>query len=121
MNDARRRNHTILLVLIVIALIGTAFVPNHTQASWIPRNQLIWEIADDPDSIDPHVSSKRFGKWVVFNVYETLYTYPWGEDDVEPLVPLLASDIPDISPDGMSYIVRLREDIVFHDGFPLQC
>jgi len=118
MSDARRRNLSLVLVLVAIVLIGTSLVFSFSQAMRVPQYQFIWEMADDPDSLDPHVSSESFGEWVVFNIYETLYTYPWGESAVEPLIPLLAAEMPDISPDGMTYTVRLREDIMFHDGTP---
>ncbi|MFX1415763.1 MAG: ABC transporter substrate-binding protein [Promethearchaeota archaeon] len=118
MNDARRRNYAVLLVLVAIVLIGISQGPYLSQPIRVPDYQFQWEMTDDPDSLDPHVCSESSGKWVIFNVYETLYTYPWGNSTVEPLVPLLAVEMPEVSPDGINYTVRLRQEIDFHDGTP---
>jgi peptide/nickel transport system substrate-binding protein len=68
--------------------------------------------------MDPHVNYESFGSGLHFNIYETLYTYPWGSNETEPSVPLLASAAPSISADGMQYNITLREGVIFHDGTP---
>jgi len=76
------------------------------------------ETIGNPDSMDPHVNYGRFGSDLHFNIYETLYTYPWGSNSTEPSVPLLAAAAPSISEDGTQYNITLRQGILFHDGTP---
>ena len=59
-----------------------------------------------------------FGDWISYNVYETLYTYPWDSYDNDPDIPLLATSAPLISSDGLNYTITLREGITFQDGTP---
>ncbi|MCE7482017.1 ABC transporter substrate-binding protein [Microbacterium profundi] len=47
---------------------------------------------------------------------ESLYT---TTKDGQTLEPLLAVDMPEISEDGLTYTVKLRDDIVFSDGTPV--
>ena len=79
---------------------------------------LIWETIGNPDYLDPHVNYESFGSWIAYNVYETLYTYPWDSSVTDPAVPLLAASAPILSMDGLNYTIILREGITFHDGTP---
>ena len=87
------------------------------MADAIPRDDEIWwEIEGSPETLDPHVNYESLGDWVLYNVYETLYTYPWDRPDPEPSVPLLAYSAPYVSADGLNYTIALRNGIRFHDG-----
>ena len=44
--------------------------------------------------MDPAVDNEHFGNWVLSNIYETLYTYPFNSSSTGPLVPLLATGEP---------------------------
>jgi len=81
-------------------------------------NILIWETIGNPDYLDPHVDYENFGSWIINNVYETLYTYPWDSAVTDPSVPLLAASDPVLSGDGLNYTITLREGITFQDGTP---
>lgn len=129
MTSNRRRGllPNLLIVLIVaMPLCAMALVRLSNEqlgflgsASVQPmQNEFIYETAGSPDSLDPHISYKSFGTNVLFNVYEILYTFPWGSNSTEPRVPLLASAPPWISPDGKQYNIPLRQDVTFHDGTP---
>jgi len=91
--------------------------PNNThQIS--SDSTLIWETIGNPDYLDPHIDYESFGNWISYNVYETLYTYPWDSAVTDPSVPLLAASAPVLSFDGLNYTITVREDITFHDGTP---
>lgn len=49
------------------------------------------------------------------HIFETLYTY----DSEWNTAPLLASDAPQISDDGLTYTIPLRSGVKFHDGAPM--
>ena len=87
------------------------------NSSETPANTIIWETIGNPANLDPHVDYESSGNWISFNVYETLFTYPWQSADTTPSVPLLAESV-DISPDGLNYTFTLRQGITFHDGTP---
>jgi peptide/nickel transport system substrate-binding protein len=52
---------------------------------------------------------------ILLNVGESLYTYPAGSAQ---LTPLLATAMPTVSSDGLTYTIPLRQGVKFHDGSP---
>ncbi|MFW9837970.1 MAG: ABC transporter substrate-binding protein [Candidatus Thorarchaeota archaeon] len=68
-----------------------------------------------PEYMDPHKNYESMGQWIHYNVYETLFTYPWDTADTTPAVPLLAESVA-ISADGLNYTFTLRQGVTFHDG-----
>jgi peptide/nickel transport system substrate-binding protein len=107
----------IVVIVVVVAGAGVAFVFMQ-QPTKPPENTLIWETIGNPDYLDPHVDYETFGSWIAYNVYETLYTYPWNSAVTDPSVSLLAESDPVMSVDGLNYTIELREGITFHDGTP---
>ena len=77
---------------------------------------LLWETDWHQESLDPHAYTDPNAEIIQYNVYETLYTYPWDSSDTDTLLPLLAADYPDVSLDGLNYTIELRQDVTFHDG-----
>ena len=107
----------IVVIVVVIAGAGVAFVFMQ-QPSRPPENTLIWETIGNPDYMDPHMNYESFGSWVHYNIYETLYTYPWNSAVTEPSVNLLAAAAPVVSADGLNYTIEIRTGITFQDGTP---
>ncbi|MDH4213921.1 MAG: ABC transporter substrate-binding protein [Candidatus Thorarchaeota archaeon] len=109
-----------VVVLVVhfffFSSIGELFVM--TQPSHHLVDTCVWEIAGRPDSMDPAVDYESIGNWVLSNIYETLFTYPFDSNATEPLVPLLAAGPYSISPDERNYTFEVRQGITFHDGTP---
>ncbi len=107
----------IVVIVVVIAGAGVAFIFMQ-QPTRPPENTLIWETIGNPDYMDPHVNYENFGSTIHYNIYETLYTYPWNSAVTDPSVPLLAASAPVMSADGRNYTITLRQGITFHDGTP---
>jgi peptide/nickel transport system substrate-binding protein len=107
----------IVVIVVVIAGAGVAFIWMQ-QPTRPPQNTLIWETIGNPDYLDPHVDYESFGSYISYNIYETLYTYPWDSAVTDPSVPLLAASLPVVSADGLNYTITLRTGITFHDGTP---
>jgi len=66
----------------------------------------------EPPTLDPMASTADLVGIITQNIFETLYTFDanWNT------TPLLAAALPDISSDGMTYTIPLRQGIKFHDG-----
>ncbi len=66
-------------------------------------------------TLDPADSYEIFPGILLYNMGDRLYTYSPGTTD---LVPQLATDLPRISDDGLTYTISLRDDVTLHDGTP---
>ena len=111
------QRNQLIAVVVVIVIVGAAgaFFLLQPQA---PTNQsIVWETIGNPEFMDPHVNYETFGSWVHYNIYETLYTYPWNSADTSASEPLLAESL-EISTDGLNYTFTLRQGVTFHDGTP---
>ncbi|MDJ0692279.1 MAG: ABC transporter substrate-binding protein [Xenococcaceae cyanobacterium MO_188.B32] len=68
-----------------------------------------------PRTLDPADSYELAGLNIIYNVGESLYTYKLGTTEIEPL---LATEMPQVSEDGLTYTIPLRQGVTFHDGTP---
>lgn len=66
-----------------------------------------------PRTLDPADSYELAGLGLIYNLSDRLYTYQLGTTDLEPQ---LATAMPNISEDGLTYTIPLREGVTFHDG-----
>ena len=66
-------------------------------------------------TLDPADAYEIFPGILLHNLGDQLYAYDPGTTD---LIPQLAADMPTVSDDGLTYVIPLREDVVFHDGTP---
>ena len=66
-----------------------------------------------PRTLDPADSYELAGLGLIYNLSDRLYTYQLGTTDLEPQ---LATAMPEISEDGLTYTIPLREGVMFHDG-----
>ena len=121
---------TPLVIWTTILLLSLALAPQGSNGGTIEidkntlyeraafnRTTFIWETISNPCYLDPHISYCSYDAWLFYNIYETLFTYPWDSADTESTVPLLAESL-DISTDGLNYTFTLRQGITFHDGTP---
>ena len=67
------------------------------------------------DTLDPADAYATFPGILLYNLGDRLYTYTPGTTD---LVPQLATKLPTISKDGLTYTIPLRDDVTLHDGTP---
>lgn len=74
-----------------------------------------------PDYVDPQLSYTLEGWEVLYNTYTPLLTYKHekGEGGTE-VVPGLAKDMPQVSPDGKTYKLTLRPNLKYSDGSPIK-
>jgi ABC-type transport system substrate-binding protein len=67
-------------------------------------------------SLDPHIAFDEVSAVVMQMLFDALYRY---ESDMT-LVPQLAAALPEISEDGKTFRIRLREGVRFHHGRELR-
>lgn len=74
-----------------------------------------------PDYVDPQLSYTVEGWETLYNVYVPLLTYKHakGEDGTQ-VVPGLAQEMPQVSPDGLTYKLKLRPGMKYSDGTPIK-
>ncbi|MBD2361704.1 peptide ABC transporter substrate-binding protein [Anabaena minutissima FACHB-250] len=68
-----------------------------------------------PRTLDPADAYELASLGLVFNMSDRLYTYEPGSTEIKPQ---LATGLPTVSADGLTYTIPLRQGIVFHDGTP---
>jgi peptide/nickel transport system substrate-binding protein len=66
-------------------------------------------------TLDPADAYEIFSGELLYNLGDRLYTYESGTTDLKPQ---LATALPQVSADGLTYTIPLRQGIVFHDGTP---
>lgn len=66
-------------------------------------------------TIDPADAYEIFSGNLLYNLGDRLYTYEAGGTDLKPQ---LATAMPVVSADGLTYTIPLRQGVVFHDGTP---
>ncbi len=66
------------------------------------------------DTLDPALAYDTMSGEILQNVYETLVFYD-GES-LSDYVPKLASEMPTISADGLTFTFKIRENVKFHNG-----
>ncbi|MDZ4874518.1 MAG: Periplasmic dipeptide transport protein [Chroococcidiopsis cubana SAG 39.79] len=68
-----------------------------------------------PRTIDPADNYELAGTNITTSLCDRLYTYKLGTGELEPQ---LATALPKVSQDGLTYTIPIRTGVVFHDGTP---
>jgi peptide/nickel transport system substrate-binding protein len=66
----------------------------------------------EPPSLDPHWGTQTITEVLSNHIYEGLYSL---DESYRP-IPMLADGMPQVSPDGLTYTIKLRTGIKFHNG-----
>ena len=69
-------------------------------------------IVGEPNTLDPMWDTSGLLSELLEPMFELLYIFT----PALTFAPVLASALPDISPDGLRYTIPLRTDVKFHDG-----
>ncbi|WP_339459556.1 ABC transporter substrate-binding protein [Nodularia spumigena] len=68
-----------------------------------------------PRTLDPADTYELASLSLVLNMSDRLYTYEPGSTEIKPQ---LATALPQVSADGLTYTIPLRQGVVFHDDTP---
>lgn len=81
--------------------------------------QIIIGQSQEPTVFNPLMPHIEVDEGVYWNLFDSL----WGVDETGTYFPLLAAEVPTvenggISADGLTWTVKLRDDVTWHDGEP---
>lgn len=105
-------------ILAAVGVHSAACSPPDTRSKVRQRHEdgvLQIGIAYAPSNINPLDSGSETTRWISEPVVQTLFAY----DDQARSVPLLASGEPEVSSDALTWTIKLREGITWHNGDPL--
>jgi oligopeptide transport system substrate-binding protein len=116
------KHRRIGLALVIPALVATACgsggssPSNSSSGAALAANQLFrFPLVDDIKTLDPGHVSTAVDIAFVDNVFGGLYRF----DDQLKEVPDIATALPDISSDGLTYTFHLRQNVKFSNGDPV--
>lgn len=117
LHGARQLGRLFCLFLLCLALASSCAQPQNNAPTATRSNSKNITIGTtlQPRTLDPADSYELAGLMVIYNLSDTLYTYKLGTTDLKPQ---LATQMPQISEDGLTYTILLRQGVVFHDGTP---
>jgi len=103
--------------LACLAVLGASAAGAGREATPQPKNggTLVIGLAEDPDALDPTLARTFVGRIVFLHMCEKLYDL----NSKLEIVPQLASALPVISKDKLTYTIKIRSGIKFNDGTPL--
>ncbi|NET61391.1 MAG: peptide ABC transporter substrate-binding protein [Symploca sp. SIO2E6] len=103
--------------LLVISCSGapTKEQGNSPSSNTADSGRLVVGTTLKPRTIDPADAYELAANNILNSLCDRLYTYQSGTTE---LVPQLATELPQVSQDGLTYTIPLREGVVFHDGTP---
>ncbi|WP_253905817.1 ABC transporter substrate-binding protein, partial [Arthrobacter sp. H5] len=78
----------------------------------VEGGDLVMALSAEPDRLDPTTSSSLYTRYVMQTMCQKLYDI----DADGQLVPQLATELPDVSEDGLTVTIEVRDDAVFADG-----
>jgi peptide/nickel transport system substrate-binding protein len=104
----------LVCVALVVGCQSPQSKPNNTNTP--SKNRItIGTTLKQPRTLDPADTYEVSGLNIIYNVCDPLYTYELGTTKLKPL---LAKAMPQVSKDGLTYTIPLRQGVTFHDGTP---
>jgi len=109
MSKMRKLNTLLASALLLLFGCQAKNLPNDSKRPIILGTTL------NPRGLDPADSYDLASLMIIYNLADTLYTYELGSTKLKPQ---LAIGFPQVSQDGLTYRIKLRKGVVFHDGTP---
>jgi len=106
---------------------GSAALATRLADSTIPANEptkpsgtpqqggtLVAGTTEEPDTLNPYITGLEVSGDILSAIMEGMLAY----DSKQQLQPALATALPEISKDGLTYTFKLRQGVKFHSGDP---
>ncbi|AOY84834.1 ABC transporter substrate-binding protein [Moorena producens JHB] len=100
---------------LIISCGGSPSNQQTGSSSTSNSNRLTIGTTLKPRTLDPADAYELAASNIHYSLGDRLYTYKLGTSE---LVPQLATAMPTISKDGLTYTIPLRQGVVFHDNTP---
>src|SRR5215510_10003202 len=100
-----RRLLCVAVLPLILALVAEAQTPRKGGVLRVGN-------LGEPPALDPHVSTTALAETLTNHIYEGLYTL----DENNRPMPMLADGLPAVSRDGLTYTIKLRPGVKFHNG-----
>jgi peptide/nickel transport system substrate-binding protein len=109
----------LLVVFVTLAMLG--FYGCGSGGAGSDSGTLKATFGSFPDYLDPALSHSEEGWTAIYDTYVPLLTYKHasGKEGSE-VIPGLARSLPQISADGRTYELRLRDGLRYSDGSPVK-
>ncbi len=106
---------TIILALALAACQDDPDSMDFRSATSVINGVKTYRHSEDgkPTTLDPIKASSNYSSLVILNIFDTLYTYKYLKRPYE-LKPNLASSMPKVSQDGLTYIIPIKKGVHFH-------
>lgn len=102
-------------VLVISCAKRPTTTPTATTSTAANSSRLVVGTTLKPRTLDPADAYELAATNILYSLGDRLYTYKLGTDEI---IPQLATALPKISADGLTYTIPLRQGVVFHDGTP---
>ncbi len=101
----------------MFAFLAVACAPRHAApgSTLADNGRIAIGTTSFPRTLDPADAYDLISGNILYNTIERLYTYKPGSLE---LVPQLAAAMPEVSADGLTYRIPVRQGVTFHDGTP---
>jgi len=110
-----RTSAVLLLLTLVLAACSNGTDSNRIEGQKVYRHSL----DGAPSSLDPVQSATIYANHLVVNIYDTLYSYEYLTRPYQ-IKPNLAVAMPEVSEDGLTYTISIKQGVEFTDdpAFP---
>lgn len=103
------------LCLVVCLGCSSGSSGNGSPSTLASDQTLSFPVERDPDTLDPALIDTEPGSQIAHNLFDGLLQF----DANMNVVPDIASALPTVSPDGLTYTFKLRTDVTFWNGDPV--
>ena len=114
--DGPRESHTAPEAGTQPAPGGAAPATSESSAEPVRGDWLVMHTLADPENLNPLTSSDAGASAVLAWIFPSLV---YVDDATLEIRPMIASELPEVSPDHLTYTYKLRPDVTFSDKKPL--
>jgi peptide/nickel transport system substrate-binding protein len=101
--------------VLALLLVTSCTQSNNSTPNAGDEGRITVGTTQKPRTLDPADAYELRSIALIRNLSDRLYTYDPGSTELKPQ---LATALPKVSPDGLTYTIPIRQGVVFHDSTP---